>query len=395
MSLPLEGIRVLDLSQVFAMPGAGMYLADQGADVIKIEQPNGDIGRWVLTMAPIKDESRAFWVLNRNKRSVVIDLQQQAGRDLMYRLVKQSDVVLHTLRLGVDKKLGMDYASVRRHNPRIIYVGFTAWGKHGPLAKLRGYDLLVQGLAGMSGRRSMPDGKPRGTGIWGIDLAASIMVPYAICLALRQRDQSGEGQEIDCSLLQSAVALQMVDMVTVRGHTEPPGATDAVTQATYLAYKCSDGLYVQIAIAANVEWGNMCRATGLEHLIEDPRFVDNPARLENSSELVGLLSEVFAKRTSLEWCERFVQYDAPGINVLPPSQVFDHPQVQANDLFIDIEQPGIGTARMVNIPFRLSGASGHNFRPSPSLGQHTDEVLREMGVTDAELATLRKKNVIK
>ena len=395
MSLPLDGLRVLDLTQVFAMPGAGMYLADQGADVIKIEPPTGDTGRSVFTTAPIKNESRAFWVLNRNKRSVVIDLQQPAGRALLHRMVREADVFMHTQRIVVDKKLGIDYETIRGLNPRIIYVGFTAYGKQGPLAKLRGYDLLVQGVSGMSGRRRMPDGKPRLSGIWGIDLAASMMVPYAILLALRHRDATGEGQQIDSSLLHTAVALQMVDLVRVEGYTDPPGSNDALTQATYGSYECADGQYVQVAIASDVEWRNLCRATGQERLIDDPRYKDNAGRLQNSSDLWEIFTGLFKSRTAKAWAELFVQNDAPGIHVLPPEEVFDHPQAAANDVFLDIDQPGIGRVRMSNIPFKLEKYSGHRFRPAPALGQHTDEVLLEMGMEAAEIAALRDKRVIK
>ncbi|MBI3992432.1 MAG: CoA transferase [Candidatus Lambdaproteobacteria bacterium] len=395
MTLPLAGLRVLDLTQVFAMPGAGMYLADQGADVIKIEPPTGDTGRSVFTMAPIKNESRAFWVLNRNKRSVVIDLQKPAGRALIHRMARDADVFIHTQRIGTDKKLGIDYETIRGINPRIIYVGFTAYGKQGPLAKLRGYDLLVQGLSGMSGRRRMPNGKPRLSGIWAIDLAASVIVPYAIVLALRHRDATGEGQQIDSSLLHTAVALQMVDLVRVQGHTDPPGSTDALAQATYGSYECADGEYVQVAIASDVEWRNLCRATGQEPLIDDPRYKDNAGRLENSDDLWGIFTDIFKSRTAKAWSEIFVQHDVPGIHVLPPQEVFEHPQALANDVFLDIDQPGIGRTRMSNIPFRFEKIGGHRFTPAPALGQHTDEVLREMGLEAAEIASLRDNGVIK
>jgi formyl-CoA transferase len=395
MSLPLEGLRVLDLSQVYAMPGAGMYLADQGADVIKIEPPTGDLGRVVLTTAPIAGQSRAFWVLNRNKRSLCLDLQQAEGQAVLHRLVAEADVIIHTLRTGVDKKLKADYATLRAINPRLIYVGFTAWGKRGPFATHRGYDLLVQGMSGMSGRRLMPDGKPRVTGIWGIDLAASIMVPYAIMLALRQRDQTGEGQEVDCSLLSAALALQMVDLVRVDEHPEDEDAQDAVAQATYGTYLCADGKFVQIATAAEAEWRNLCRALSLEPLLDDQRFKDNAGRLANSSALEDMFKQAFARRTAEDWEAVFLEYDVSGAQVLPPDEVFDHVQPNANDLFVEIQQPGIGNTRMANIPFKLSAVQGYRYRPAPELGQHSEEILREFGYGAQDIGRLRENNVIK
>ena len=217
---PLDGFKVVDLSAVWAMPGAAMYLADQGADVIKIEPPTGDIGRQLLAMPAIAGRSRAHWMLNRNKRSVALDLKQAEARAVLLRLVESCDVVMHNFRPGAAERIGCGYDQVAAVNERAVYASFTAGGAQGPKRNSRGYDLLLQARAGILSRRRSPDGEPQPAGLFAVDMGSSMLVAFAVTLALLQRERTGKGQLVEGSLLQTALALQNSDLVRLIRHDE-------------------------------------------------------------------------------------------------------------------------------------------------------------------------------
>ncbi|MBI3993513.1 MAG: CoA transferase [Candidatus Lambdaproteobacteria bacterium] len=394
MALPLEGIKVLDVAQIWAMPGAARYLADQGADVIKVETLQGDEVRRLLTKPAINNESRAHWMLNRNKRGIALDLKSDRGREILLRLAREADVLIHNLRLGADKRMGIDYEAVRKINPRIIYVGFTAYGDRGPLAQARGYDMLIQAAAGVLGLRKEQDGTPIASGVWFTDLSASMLVAYAVTLALLQRARTGEGQRISGSLLQTALALQVVDMIRLRGHKDVIAGVDPALQAVLRPYPCADGKFVQCVVISDKEWHLFCEALGIGPIADDPRFSTVDARLANNAALHALIAGAFKQKTAAEWGRIALEQDIPIMPIMGQNEVFDSEQPNANDMFVRIEQPGVGTAEMVKLPFQLSGAGGYAFRPAPSLGQHTDEVLAELGLTREEIAALRAQGVV-
>lgn len=395
MGLPLEGIKVLDLSQVWAMPGAARYLGDQGADVIKVETLNGDEGRRLFTKPAVNGESRSFWMLNRNKRGIALDLKNPRGKDILLRLAKEADVLIHNMRIGVDERLGIDYETIRAINPRIIYAGFTAYGESGPLAKARGYDMLIQAAAGCLDLRKEADGTPVASGVWFTDLSASMIVAYGVTLALLQRQQTGEGQRLSGSLLQTALALQVVDMVRIPGKPDAPADVDPALQALFRPYRCADGKFVQIVSISEVEWRLLCETMGLESSLHDPRFATIELRLENNGALYDLIAAAMVTKTADEWGRIGLKADLPIMPITPQQEVFDAEQPNANGMFVTVEQPSVGPVQMVKLPFELSGASGYSFRPSPSLGQHTDEILRGIGSSDDEISSLRKDGVVK
>ncbi|HKI98419.1 MAG TPA: CoA transferase [bacterium] len=396
MGLPLEGIKVLDLAGMWAVPGAAMYLADQGADIIKIEPPHGDECRRVLTLPPINGESRAHWMINRNKRGVSIDLRLPEGRAVLHRLAGDADVLMHNYRPGAPEKLGVDYATLNALNPRLIYVAFSPYGSEGPYATARGYDLLVQAAAGILGRRSLPDGTPRAAGIWAVDMTTAPMLAYAVALALIERGRTGRGQRIDGSLLANAISLQMVELIRAQGSEEPAGTQDLGTQAVFSAYRCADGRYLQLAVVSDKEWRNLCSALEREALASDARFASQKARQEHSGELRAVLAEVFATRSATTWSERFLACDVPSMAVLSPAEVFESPQASENELFVTVQQPEVGAVEMMNVPFRLGDtASGSRpIRPAPRFGEHTDAVLLEAGYTPADIAALRSAKAV-
>jgi formyl-CoA transferase len=399
MNGPLQGIRVVDVSQMWAAPGCAMYLADQGADVIKVEPPRGDQARAVFTLPAVNGESRAFWMVNRNKRGIALDLRKPEGRAALLRLCAGADVFIHNYRPGVDARLGADEGAIRAVSPRVVYAALSPYGQAGPYRDARGYDLLLQAASGILGRRSMPDGSPRGAGLWAVDTGTSIMMAYAIALALFQRERTGQGRRVDASMLSTAVALQMVELVKPLAIAEEWDAQDLGTQAVYSAYRCSDRRFIQLAVVTDAEFGNLCRALGREALAADPRFATAGARAAQSGALAALLAEAFGRRDSRAWSDETLRHDVPAMAVVPPQEVFETEQAKSNGVFVAVEQPGAGPTLMMSPPFRISGPPAPEPaaapRPAPRLGEHTDALLREAGFTPAEIAALRRARAVK
>ena len=391
----LEGVKVVEVAQVWAAPGAGMYLADQGADVIKIEPPWGDDARRVFTQPPLPDgESRSFLPLNRNKRGIAVDISNPEGQDIVYRLVDQSDVFIHNFRPGVEEKLGYDYNSLNQRNPRLIYAAVSAFGTEGPYANRRGYDLLFQSLSGILSKRRDEEGVPISSGVWVADSSAPIALAYGISLALLARHRSGRGQRVETSLLHMALAMQTVDLVRTAAETSQGGDTDFSRQALYSPYRCQDGGFVIMVVLSDQQFAGLCHALDLEHLLSDVDYSDNLKRAQKSAELHELISGILSTRPRDHWLRVLEDADVPAAPVLERDQIFDHPQVAANRMLTVQDHSQAGAVDMVNIPVRLSDTPGSLRSPAPVLGQHTGEVLRELGFDDEAINRLRAENVI-
>ncbi|RMF86295.1 MAG: CoA transferase [Nitrospinota bacterium] len=389
----LEGIRVLDLAQVWAVPGAGMYLADQGAEVIKVEPPWGDDGRRVLTAAPLGEEARHFLVLNRNKRSIVVDITTPEGREIIYRLVERVDVLLQNFRPGVAERRGLDYETLRAINPRLIYVAVTPFGLKGPYANRRAYDLIVQGLAGALSARTLPDGSPAGTGVWIADCSAPMLIAYGVTLALFARERTGQGQRVDTALLAAAIAMQSVDLIQAEWEEHFPESYAA--QAAYSPYRCADGSYLILVVVNEQQWQALCRVLDLASLTTDPRFATPQGRSENSDLLFPLLQERFLTRPREEWLTRLQEAEVPCAPVLTRAEVLRHPQMRENEFIVSVEHPYLGgKVDMMGIPVRLSATPGAIRSAAPQLGEHTEEVLQELGYSATEIQHLRAQKVI-
>jgi len=398
MRYVLEGIRVLDLSQMWACPGAAAYLADFGADVIKVEPLWGDDARRTFTQRPMPNgESRSYLVVNRSKRGLAIDITKPAGKEIINRLADQSDVLLHNFRPGVVERLGLDYETLAARNSGLVYAHLTAYGERGPYAHRPGYDLLFQALAGLMGRRSLPDGTPLGPGAWISDMSAPLSVAYGVVLALLAKERTGRGQRVDTSLLQMAIAMQAVDVVQIED--EPPASQDGsspMDQAMFGSYRCADGKWIVIVVIADKHWRSLCQCLGLEHLADAPAFSTTVKRLENSDDLYQLLTGVFRTQPRDYWVERFAEFDIPGAPILIPEEVFDTPQIVENRMLVTMNQPGVGKVKFMNVPVRLSETPGEIRFPAPlTLGQHTEEILRELGYGPAAIQRLRKQEVIR
>ncbi|MBI4595501.1 MAG: CoA transferase [Candidatus Tectomicrobia bacterium] len=393
MEQPLKGIKVLDLSLMWALPGTAMFLADQGADVIKVEPPAGDPGRTTFTLTPVGDVSQSFFVLNRNKRAIVVDIRKPEGKEIILKLAKDADIVMHNFRPGVDKRLGIDYESIYQINPRVIYFSITPWGPKGPLANNRAYDRLVQAISGIQGRRRLPDGTPLTAGVWVADCSAPGFMGYAIMLALFQREKTGQGQKVESSLLNCAIAIQSVDLIRVETEQEPPKyLADA---ATLNPYRCADNEWIIIIIVTNDEWGKLTSVMGIEHLVNHPHFNTPLARTENAAEMSQILEKIFLTKKRDEWVKLFHEHDVPSAPIINPEEVFTHPQIVENEMLVGVDQPGVGKVWMMNTPFKLSGSPKVGKRPAPAFGEHTEEVLRELGYSKEQMDELRQTGIIK
>ncbi len=390
MRMALEGIKVLDLASMWAAPGAAMYLSDQGADVIKVEPPQGDEARRIFTHASLGNESPSFLVVNRNKRGLVADLRQPEGLAIVKKLAQKTDVLVHNFRPRATRRMGLTYAELSAANPGLIYVELSAYGNKGPYAQRAGYDLLFQALSGMLHRR-MPDGTPIAAGVWAADCSTPIVLAYGVSLALLQRQRTGRGQKVETSLLQMAIAMQFVDLV--RPEAEPPGERAPSNQATFAPYRCADGEWIVPVAISDKEWARLCTALGLTHLIDDPAFSTPHARAFNN-ELVPLLEGIFSTRPREEWLRLLEEGDVPCAPVVGRDDVYTLPQVVDNGMMTEVNHPTAGRTVMMGVPLKLSANAPRPAGPSPLQGQHTNEVLRDLGYTAEEIADLRAKSVI-
>ncbi len=393
----LEGLKVLDLSQMWATPGAAAYLSDFGAEVVKVEPLWGDDARRTFTQPPMPNgESRAYLVVNRNKRGLAIDLTKPQGRDVVSALAAQSDVVLHNFRPGVVERLGLDYATLSARNPGLIYAAVTAYGKRGPFALRRGYDRLFQALSGLMGRRRLPDGTPLGAGVWASDMSAPLAIAYGVLLALLHRERTGLGQQVETSLLHMALAMQAVDMVRLEDAPPPESPfRDPAAQAMFGSYRCADGTWLTIVVVSERDWRALCECLALSHLVDNPGLNSAAKRIARSDDLYHLLTGIFETQPRASWIERFAEHDVPGAPVLSPEEVFDSPQVAANDMLASIEQPPVGRVRYMNVPVHLSVTPGAVRSPAPvEIGRDTEAILSELGYGPEEREAMRQMGVI-
>ena len=386
MALPLSDIRVVDFSQGFAGPCGTMFLADQGAEVIKIETPEsassgGDISNLV------------YLSFNRNKRSIVLDITKAKGRELFDSMLRWADVFVINMRVGPRQRKDLTYEDVAAINPRLIYASLTAYGEAGPEADLPGIDIVTQSRVGdTAGRRAPGDPPPLHSLLCHYDMATSMLIFGAVMLALRGRERTGQGQKVEVNLVQTALALQAVQMTRMGGSDEGFAIRPTGVPAIYL---CRDGRYIFVS-SGGTRWDGFCRSVGLDDLAADPRFDTNEKREQQVEVLTEIFSHHFSTRPAAEW-EAMLKADGNMVSMVKElSEVYDDPQVVANEMITQFDQPGIGLVKAVNTPFKLSGSADepHIRRPVPEKGEHTFEVLREMGHSPEEVEALKAEGVL-
>jgi crotonobetainyl-CoA:carnitine CoA-transferase CaiB-like acyl-CoA transferase len=389
--LPLEGLRVLDVSQVMAGPVCTMLLGDLGADVIKIEPPGtGDQTRGSMGFKMKGPDSMGFLNMNRNKRSVALNLKSEAGRKAFYKLVESADILVENYRPGVVRKLGIDYPTLREKNPRLIYASISGFGQTGPWADRPGFDLMAQAMSGIMSVTGHPGMPPVKAGVPVADIGCALFATYAILAAVIGRGASGEGQHIDASLFDAALAFSIWDTSEYWGTGKVPGpvGTSNKMSAPYQAVRSKDGYFV---VGANNQklWRLLCDALGRPELFDDPRFADNSGRLANREALIAELEKTFVTRTSEEWVDALLAAGIPAGRMGTYPEAFDSPHGRHRQMRIEIEHPIEGTVPNIGFPVKLSGTPQRVRRHPPLLGEHTDEVLREAGVDAAALDEMR------
>jgi len=377
----LTGIRILDLTQVMSGPYCTMVLADLGADVIKIENPDrGDQTRASWGYSVIGDDSRAFLSLNRNKRSVSLDLKSPEDLDSFFALVRTADVVIENFRPGVAARLGIDYDAVRAVNPRIIYASISGFGQTGPYSQYPGYDLIAQAMTGVMSVMGEEGGAPMKSAIPLADLGAGLFCTIGILGAVIARGDSDEGQYLETSLFESALALSVWESTEYWSTGEAPRPLGSANRmsAPYQALATSDG---HLTIGANNEklWRLLCETLGAPELLEDPRFVDNNRRMDHRAVLAAELELLLADGTTDEWVARLLERGVPAGPIRDYRQVLtEDPHVKARGMVTSFEHPVEGTTMVLGSPLKLRGTPVQVRTPPPLLGQHTAEVLREV-----------------
>lgn len=404
MSLPLENIRILDLTRILTGPFCTMKLGDLGAEVIKIEQPGSgdDTRRWgppfiggQRLLDDSSSESAYFLSVNRNKKSVTLDLKSKEGKEIIGRLIARSDVLVENFRAGVMEKLGLDYRRVRRMNPRLVYCSISGYGQTSSRSHLPSYDLIVQGESGLMDMTGQPNGVPTKAGISLADVNAGNMAFEGILLALFQRVRTGRGQLVDISLLdsllslfayQSQIALSSSRPVTRMGNRHP-------TISPYETFETKEG-YINISVGTESVWKEFCRAIGKPGLAVEKRFATNPLRVGNRGELEGILIPILKKRTSSFWIKRLSTAGVPVGEINDLRRALSQKVVAEREMIVSVRHPKIPGLRMIGNPIKLSNAKGHRFSPPPLLGQHTVEVLKDLGYSSRQIEMLKKSAVI-
>lgn len=391
----LDGILVLDLSRVVAGPTCAMVLGDLGADVIKVERPSG--GDEVRSWGPPYSgtESTYYLGLNRNKRSLTLDFKSSSGREILRRLLHKADVLIENFKTGDLDRAGFGYEDVHSLNPRLIYCSISGYGRTGPDRFKPGYDFAIQGRGGYMSITGEPDGPPTKVGLPVIDVLAALNAAIGILGALRERDTTGEGQLVDVSLLDAEVS-SLVNQGSnwLMGGIVPQRWGNANPNVVpYQAVKAKDAWF-NIAVGNNEQFKRLCSALGSPELADDPRYASNALRVENRDSLIPLLFERLKEKTAAEWLDILCRAGVPADPIQDISQVFADPQVLAREMLVTMPHPTLREVRLAGNAIKLSRNPVTYRRHPPLLGEHTEEILGEMGHTADEIRVLRSEGVI-
>ncbi|MBA2694147.1 MAG: CoA transferase [Rubrobacter sp.] len=394
--LPLEKLKVLDLTQVMAGPFCTQLLADMGAEVTKVEQPGtGDQSRRAMGFKMKGEDTAAFLAVNRNKKSLTLNLKEDDAREILYKLAREADVVVENFRPGVTEKLCIDYETLSEMNPRLIYASISGFGQTGPYAMRAGYDLIAQGMSGVMSVTGEPDGPPAKAGIPIGDLSAGMFCAFGILSAHTAREETGRGQRIDTSLFEGSLALSIwetAELWATGRIPQPFGSAHRLT-APYQALATSDG-YINVGANNGRLWKRLCVAIEREELLDDERFTTNDDRMKNRHELAIELEKSLKDKTTDEWMDIFNDAGFPAGPIHNYEQVFEDEHTKARDMMVEMDHPVEGKIKGLGIPVKLSDTPGQIRRAAPLLGEHNEETLGRLGYSDSDIASLKERGVI-
>jgi len=392
---PLQGVRVVDLTRILAGPYCTQALADAGADVVKVEEPGkGDDTRgWGPPF--VNGESCYFLSVNRGKRSLALNLKEAEGRAILWRLVEHADVLVENFRPGALDRMGFSFAAVHARNPRLVYASISGYGPDGPWGGRPGYDAVLQGESGFMSITGAPDGPPFKVGASVVDTLAGMTAFQAILLALVRRGTTGLGGRADVSLLESALSV-------LTYHASSYLLTGAVPRrlgnrhpslAPYETFETADGAVI-VGVGSESLWRTFCGSIGRPELADDARFRTNADRVSRYAALSETLAPILRARATADWLALWEEAGIPGGRVRSVGEALDGEQVAARGLLVEIDHPKVGKARFVGSPIHLDASTRSARRPPPAVGQHTDEVLGELGLAASEIAGLRARGVV-
>jgi crotonobetainyl-CoA:carnitine CoA-transferase CaiB-like acyl-CoA transferase len=389
----LEGLRVLDVTQVMAGPFCAMMLADLGATVIKVEPPAGDSTRQMPGASGT--DSPSFNAVNRGKRSLVLNLKTVEGRDVFARLARTSDIVIENYRPGVMRSLGLDYATLSKGNPRLIYASISGYGQTGPARGKGGFDLIAQGVAGIMSITGAPGGPPVKAGVPITDLGAGLFALIGILAALEHRHRTGVGQHVDTALVDAGVALSVweaTEYFSGRGVPTALGSAHRMN-APYQAIRCADG-YITLGAANERLFRRLSNLLGHSEWGDDEAFADNASRVRNRDTLAERIEAITVTQPCAHWLALLEANDIPCGPINDYSEVFADPQVLSREMVVETDHPALGRIRTLGSPIKMSATPVDVSRRAPQLGEHTDEVLTEAGFSPEQIAALRQLHAI-
>ncbi len=386
---PLAGVKVLDLTQIMAGPMCTMLLADMGANVIKIERPGSGDDTRRMGSRLTGDIAAGFLALNRNKRSIALDLRSEAGKAVFRRMAETADIVAENFRPGVMARLGLGYEALSAINPRLIYASISGFGGTGPYRSRGGFDLVAQGMSGLMSITGFPDGPPAKVGVPITDIGAGSFTAFGILAAYIHAQRTGQGQQVDASLLEAGIAYTVWESSEYFASGEIPGPLGSAhrVNAPYQALRTGDG-YINIGAASQPTWEQFCRAIGQDGLIENPRYKDPNDRKAREAELAELLEGILAEHTTDYW---MAQLESAGVVAGPiydMAQVYADEQVLAREMKVTLDDAELGALQNIGVPVKLSATPGSIRHRGPALGEHSREILLEHGYSEGEVAAL-------
>ena len=394
MAGALDKIKVVDLTRTLAGPFCTMLMGDMGAEVVKIEEPTGgdETRKWTPF---VNGESTQFLTFNRNKRSLSVNLKEPEGLKIVKGMAADADVMIESFRAGTLERLGLGYEEIKKINPGIVYCSISGYGRSGPMANMPGYDLLIQAYSGLMSLTGDPDGSPLRIGFSLVDLFTGMMAYGTILTALRQKDQTGNGQWVEAALLDGQVAALSYHATGFMGTGIEPTRMGSghPSLVPYQAFTSNNGQFI-IGCANQGLWERMCTAIGQEGMLKDPRYTDNTDRVEHRSECVGELNAVFATNTTDHWVDLIVEAGVPCGPINTVSDVVSNPQVLARNMIAEVNHPKVPNLKFPGSPLKLTDSPATIRRVPPSLGQHNEEILIEAGYPADIIADLKERGVL-